>query len=150
MQINALVTGDTALQLQMHYVWNATFFSSWAGRVGTLFCAFQFSAMGDTGYTGRCNSPPAISWQSYSSGALLQTVQEITKVLQQFLEVPASSWDTATDSRAAASAPGPAPGTAPGLTRPWTCGFACRWCDQACTRKEGHNNHSCYEHRHRR
>ena len=37
-----------------------------------------------------------------------------------------------------------------GLKKPWTCGFECRWCKAACTRKEGHKNHSCFEHRHRR
>lgn len=36
------------------------------------------------------------------------------------------------------------------LLTPWSCGYSCRWCSQACTRKEGHSHHSCYEHRHRR
>ena len=36
------------------------------------------------------------------------------------------------------------------LLRPWTCGYTCKWCSNPCTRKEGHCNHSCYEHRHRR
>ena len=36
------------------------------------------------------------------------------------------------------------------LKVPWSCGFQCKWCESACTRHEGHKNHSCYEHRHRR
>ena len=36
------------------------------------------------------------------------------------------------------------------LKKPWTCGYQCKWCPSACTRAEGHKNHSCYEHRHRR
>ena len=36
------------------------------------------------------------------------------------------------------------------LKEPWSCGFKCKWCESACTRHEGHKNHSCYEHRHRR
>lgn len=36
------------------------------------------------------------------------------------------------------------------LRVPWSCGFQCRWCKSACTRQEGHKNHSCYDHRHRR
>ena len=36
------------------------------------------------------------------------------------------------------------------LKKPWTCGYTCRWCESACSRKEGHTYHSCYDHRHRR
>ena len=36
------------------------------------------------------------------------------------------------------------------LKKPWTCGYECRWCKAPCTRAEGHKNHSCYNHRHRR
>ena len=36
------------------------------------------------------------------------------------------------------------------LKEPWSCGFRCKWCKCACTRREGHTHHSCYEHRHRR
>ena len=36
------------------------------------------------------------------------------------------------------------------LKKPWACGYECRWCPAACTRAQGHKNHSCYEHRHRR
>ena len=39
-----------------------------------------------------CDSPPAISWQSYSSSALLETVQEITKVLQERVAAT-SDWE---------------------------------------------------------
>ena len=40
-----------------------------------------------------CDSPPAISWQSYSSSALLETVQEITKVLQERVAAPGETLD---------------------------------------------------------
>ena len=132
----------------MHFIKNATFLSSAAGgRVSLCACVFSL-AMGDRGHRG--DSPPCISWQSYSSGALLQTVQDITKVLQQRLDTPVNVWDSAAGGKGATTEPAASSSTAQGLTRPWTCGFACRWCDNACTRKEGHNNHSCYEHRHRR
>ncbi len=45
--------------------------------------------------------------------------------------------------------PSVASGSKP-LKVPWSCGFQCKWCECACTRQEGHKNHSCYEHRHRR
>ena len=38
----------------------------------------------------------------------------------------------------------------PPLRTPWSCGFRCRWCEEACTRAEGHKHHSCFEHRKRR
>ena len=43
-----------------------------------------------------------------------------------------------------------AAGSTSQLKKPWACGYECRWCPAACTRAQGHKNHSCYEHRHRR
>ena len=100
-------------------------------------------AMGDR----CCDLPPCIAWQSYSNSALLQTVQEITSVLQERLSAPATSRPETGTSGAQGSAGSI---NEQGLVRPWSCGFTCRWCASACTRKEGHTYHSCYEHRHRR
>ena len=128
----------------MHYNRNATFLSS--GRVGRVPHAFCVGlAMGDR----TCNSPPpCISWTSYSNEALLKTLQEITGVLQQRLSDPATS--SAEQSAQGVPAGATTGGGGQGLVKPRACGFTCRWCDSACTRKEGHSFHSCYEHRHRR
>ena len=99
-----------------------------------------------------CNTPPLISWNSYSDKALLETLQEVTSVLhnractQGNLQPAAGSGGTPAGSVS---------GTTPvvneqGLQKPWSCGFTCRWCASPCARKEGHSFHSCYEHRHRR
>ena len=50
-----------------------------------------------------------------------------------------------------ATSAAPAAPSAPDLETPPPrfCGFHCRWCPKACGRsKPGHDNHSCYEHRH--
>ena len=106
------------------------------------------SAMGDR----RCGEPPCIAWNSYSDSALLKTVQSITEVLQQRLGQP-SSTTVASDlpvSSGTTAGGQPSGGSDQGLIKPWACVFTCRWCESACTRKEGHSFHSCYEHRHRR
>ena len=104
----------------------------------------------------RCSTPPSISWTSYSNTALLQTIQQITVTLQQ-REHSGESATPAASSEGYSVQP-PLTGTAgtsaevggQPLQKPWSCGFTCRWCQAACTRREGHSFHSCYEHRHRR
>ena len=39
---------------------------------------------------------------------------------------------------------------ATGLRVPYSCGFKCKWCEAACTRRVGHTHHSCYYCRRRR
>ena len=91
---------------------------------------------------------PHIAWASYSSGALLESIQQIAAVLKDREDKASSSWDVASDSSAGGVQQPEL--TAQGLKKPWTCGFCCRWCEEPCLRKEGHTFHSCYNHRHRR
>ena len=39
---------------------------------------------------------------------------------------------------------------APPLLQPFRCPYSCRWCEERCTRREGHKYHSCFDHRRRR
>ena len=131
----------------MHGAGMQSSISKWGvgGLFTILFCS---SAMGDR----RCGEPPCIAWNSYSDSALLKTVQSITEVLQQRLDQPSSTTVNRDLSAASGGATGHQPSGASdqGLIRPWSCGYTCRWCASACTRKEGHSFHSCYEHRNRR
>ena len=82
---------------------------------------------------------------------LLQAVSsEVSKRLKLAEEEVASEAYTVVDppSTGQSSAPVVSPET--GLLQPFRCQFECRWCKSRCTRQEGHKNHSCYEHRHRR
>ena len=85
---------------------------------------------------------------------LLNLLDRVSAELRQRQLVYASSFDnqdsfsTGSFERVEPSEQLPLPSRP--LRTPWTCGYTCRWCSQACTRKEGHCNHSCYEHRHRR
>ena len=124
-------------------------FLSRGGRVG-LHLARSFSM--SHGEKPVSSQAPGIAWSSYTTGALLETIQQITDTLKKREELSGSSgssvWDLAGDS-GAAGAQQPEYNSQD-LRKPWTCGYSCRWCDEPCQRKEGHTYHSCFEHRHRR
>lgn len=118
--------------------------SGWAG--GNPF-RFSRRAMGEKRL---CGDSPCIAWDSYSSGALLKTVQEITAVLQNRVDPQLPSHTVSVEASTSGAASTGGATNDQGLLKPWSCGYTCRWCDAACTRKQGHNFHSCYEHRNRR
>ena len=120
------------------------------GRGGLLQSFFSL-AMGDKGPGQNC--PPGIYWASYSTPPLLETIQRILIVLsERAAEVADSDWQVEAGSTAASSqAPIPPRGNSGGaLLEPWTCGFRCKHCQNRCTRREGHSNHSCWDCRHKR
>ena len=92
--------------------------------------------------------PPCIAWASYSTSALLESIQQITATLKDREERASSSWEVASANSAPETQQ--TEEDSQGLKKPWTCGYSCKFCSQACLRREGHKNHSCYEHRHRR
>eukprot|EP00435_Cladocopium_sp_Y103_P072763 s1005_g41.t1 len=76
---------------------------------------------------------------SYSSAALLETIQEIAAELKSRATAEQGS-TRKTSYSGGSSAPVAAPTGglgASGLQRPWSCGFECRWCQAPCARKEG-------------
>lgn len=96
------------------------------------------------------DTAPGISWSQYSTGALLQSIQDIVVELSardQSVVQPEREPGIGAESASAGTSSSTA---APVLKEPWSCGYRCQWCEQPCKRKEGHSNHSCYEHRHRR
>lgn len=111
--------------------------------VGCLPRCFFVGAMGD-----KLDNPPRVGWTNYTTGALLQTVQEILVELSardQGVVQPNPEPGTTSEG-----APGPATASAPVLQEPWSRGFRCKWCERPCTRNGGHVRHSCYYCRHRR
>lgn len=118
-------------------------FNAQGGSGGLFPICFKISAMGDSAI---------IDCSVLTTPQLLSLFRAVSSEVSKRLslsEVDSSSdafsvIDPTPDSAQSSAASGT------GLLQPFRCPFACRWCDERCTRNEGHKHHSCYEHRHRR
>ena len=111
------------------------------GKGGFLHFAFVCRAMGDS----------LIHFTKLSDVEIVEVIKSASAELHKRLQgVPQSPRAGSTGSfERVGYSPGE-PSQSTGLKKPWSCGFEYRWCKAACTRQQGHKNHSCFEHRHRR
>ena len=97
------------------------------GRVSPRFVS-SFGAMGD-----RPQGPPRLQWDAYSTAALLETIGHILAVLvARNQELPTGESVLPGTSSASSSS---RKGACKALIGPWTCGYRCRFCEQACARR---------------
>lgn len=116
------------------------------GLGGLTFLCDSTGAMGEK----RLGVAPGIAWSNYTTPALLQSIQDIVVELSARDQTPAiEGLPSSTTPGAAASASSGA-SSSQGLKAPWSCGYRCQWCERACTRKEGHSRHSCYDCRYKK
>ena len=115
------------------------------GRGGLPFNLCVSSAMGDAAI---------IDVSALTTSQLLillrATVEEASRRLRTSELDEASDSFSLIDPSPPSQSSSPQVDTETGLLQPFRCPFACRWCQERCTRQPGHKRHSCFEHRHRR